>query len=186
MSKKKKVVYTSPEEVIQARIRQCNNQLDVESFITKLIILAVFIVITFGVIFGIAPVQSNDMFPVLSAGDLVFYYRFASDFISGDVVVYKTEGEQYIGRVVAKGGDTVEITDSGQLKINDSTVIETDIYYATYAYDSDVTYPLTLDENEYFILVDYRDGGTDSRYFGAINESDIQGELITALRRAGL
>lgn len=67
---------------------------------------------------------------------------------------------------VARPGDTVEITEDAKLKVNNGTVSEGEIYYSTPAYDSDVTYPLLLGDNEYFILSDFREGAADSRQFG--------------------
>lgn len=49
-----------------------------------------------------------------------------------------------VGRVVAHGGDTVEITEDAQLSVNGSTVIENDIYYSTPRYESGIAYPVTL------------------------------------------
>ena len=34
---------------------------------------------------------------------------------------------------------------------------ENDIYYSTPMYDNNVSYPVTLRENQYFILCDYRE-----------------------------
>lgn len=187
MKNKKTVPERTPKKKREEKERRyLQNRAEIISFFTRLLILVVFLFVAFGVIFGVTPVKNNDMNPVLSAGDLILYYRMDKDISSGDVVVYRADGSQYVGRVVAGNGDKVEITDDGVLKINDSTVVEADIYYSTYPYDSDVTYPLTLGEDEYFILADYREGGTDSRYFGAIEAADIKGVLLAALRRDGL
>ena len=54
---------------------------------------------------------NDDMAPRISAGDLLLYYRLANDWATGDVMVFEKDGEQYVGRIVAHGGDTVEVTD---------------------------------------------------------------------------
>ena len=87
---------------------------------------------------------------------------------------------------MASGGDTVEVTDQATLVVNGSTVLENDIYYTTPKYDNGVTYPLTLAEDEFFILCDYREGARDSRYFGPVSEGEIKGKVITVVRRSGL
>lgn len=176
----------TPEQVIRQRRRRLADRAEVGSFFTRLIFLAALLFVLFGFVFGIAPVPDDDMEPVLSAGDLVLYYRLEDSYISQDVVVWEADGEQYIGRVVARGGDTVEITEDARVKINGSTVIESNIFYSTPQYDTEVEYPLTLAADEYFILSDYRTRGKDSRYFGAVKKSEIKGILIAALRRAGL
>ena len=90
------------------------------------------------------------------------------------------------GRIVARPGDTVEITEDDRLMVNGSVVSEGDIYFSTPAYDSDVTYPLTLGQDEYFILSDYREGAKDSRQFGPVQRNQIIGKVLTVLRRSGL
>ena len=91
-----------------------------------------------------------------------------------------------MGRVAAHGGDTVEITEDAQLSVNGSTVIENDIYYSTPRYESGIAYPVTLAENEVFVLCDYREGAKDSRYFGPVSKSEIKGKVITIVRRSNL
>ena len=128
----------------------------------------------------------DDMSPRISAGDLLLYYRLADDYVSGDVMVFQKDGEQYVGRVVARGGDTVEVTEEATLVINGSTVLETDIYYSTPRYENGPEYPVILSEDEYFILCDYREGARDSRYFGPVSRDEVKGKVITVIRRSGL
>ena len=119
----------------------------------------------FGFAFGVTPMENDDMSPRISAGDLLLYYRLADDLVTGDVLVFEKDGEQYVGRIVANPGDTVEVTDQATLVVNGSTVLENDIYYTTPKYDNGPAYPVTLAQDEYFILCDYREGARDSRYF---------------------
>ena len=113
-------------------------------------------------------------------------YRLETKFRSDDVVVFDKNGTQYVGRIVAKGGDAVEITEDSQLKINNSTMVETGIFYQTIRYGDQITYPVELKEDEYFILCDYRNGAKDSRYFGAVKQDEIRGKVITVIRRSDL
>lgn len=101
-------------------------------------------------------------------------------------MVFEKDGKQYVGRIVAKGGDSVEVTDDSTLKINNSAVFESDIFYPTPKYGDEVAYPVVLEETQYFILCDYRNGAKDSRYFGAVNQSEIKGKVLAVLRRSSL
>ena len=92
----------------------------------------------------------------------------------------------YICRVVAVGGDTVEISDSGRLIVNGNSMIETNIFSQTTAYLGFVEYPLTLKSDECFVMADQRNGGVDSRFFGAVNTDEILGTVITIARRNNL
>ena len=78
-------------------------------------------------------------------------------------------------------------TTKSELKVNGSIVIETNVFYKTYPYDKKkVNYPLSLKKDEVFLLCDYREGGRDSRYFGAVSKKEIKGKVITILRRSDL
>ena len=96
------------------------------------------------------------------------------------------EKSLFICRVVAGPGDKVEISESERLIVNGNAVIESGIFYPTPEYTGFVEYPLELGEGEYFVLADYRNGGADSRFFGAVREDEILGTVITILRRNNL
>ena len=65
-------------------------------------------------------------------------------------------------------------------------MMETDIYYPTPAWEGTVEYPLTLEEDEVFVLSDYRERAKDSRYFGPVTKKELKGTVITAIRRSGI
>lgn len=182
----KEKVSQNPEQVINARLRYLANKEDVESFFTRLAAMILLLLLLFGLAFGVTAMKDDDMSPRISAGDLMLYYRLEQNFRINDVVVLEKDGKQYVGRIVAQGGDTVEITEEAQLKINGSVVWENDIYYSTPQYDSAVAYPVSLSDKQFFVLCDYREGARDSRYFGAVDLSEIKGKVITVIRRSGL
>lgn len=158
---------------------------EIRSFIVRFLLLIAFAFITFGCIFGIQPMTNDDMTPRMSAGDLVLFFRLDDNIHNNEVIVFEKEGISYISRVVARSGDLVEITGESALKVNGSVVIERDIYYTTPRYESEVAYPLELEDDEYFVLCDYREGGKDSRYFGPVKKNEIKGKVITVIRRSG-
>lgn len=176
----------TPEQVILSRLRRFASGEEIRSFFFKLIMMVLLLWILFGVLFGITPMRNNDMSPRISAGDLLLYYRLDENYRTNDVVVFEKDGTEYTGRIVGKGGESVEITEDSQLKVNGSSVIETDIFYSTPRYEEGIEYPVELAEDEYFILCDYRNGAKDSRYFGSVSRSEIKGKVITILRRSSL
>ncbi len=176
----------TPLEVIRLRRRRLMDRASIVGFFSRLLFLVLMLVILFAGVFGVMPAPNDDMSPRISAGDLLLYYRLTEDWITGDVVVVEQAGNRYVGRIVARGGDTVEVTEQATLKVNGSTVIESNIYYSTPLYDSGVTYPLTLAQDEIFVLCDYREGAKDSRYYGPVNIQDVLGKVITVVRRSGL
>lgn len=171
------------DEIIKSRRRKLFQKEEIIIFFERLIFLGALLYIIFGVFFGIKPMKNNDMAPKISAGDLMLFYRLETKYSSRDVVVIEKDGIQYTGRIVAKGGDRVEITEDEEIKINGSLLVENDIYYSTPQYENKVDYPITLDGNQFFILCDYRKGAKDSRYFGAVEFDEIKGKVITIIRK---
>jgi signal peptidase I len=122
------------------------------------------------------------MYPKLRDGDLILYNRLAKTYHVDDVVVFKVNGMTRVARIVAQGGDVVEVTEDGQLIINGNVQTE-EIFYLTEPDSAGVVYPYTVEENSYFMLCDFRTNSQDSRNYGAIPADDFYGKVITILRR---
>lgn len=123
------------------------------------------------------------MSPALTMGDRLVYSRLDKKPVAHDVIVFEKDGEARVARVVAIPGDTVEITPEGSLIVNGNCILEDRINEPTYPYNEYVSYPITLAENEYFVLADNRRTGVDSRYYGTVKAKEIKGTLILVIRR---
>ena len=154
-------------------------------FIEYAIIFVIILIILFSFIIGIKMVPNNDMFPRLSSGDLMFYYKLDKSILPQDLVVLEKNNTEYVGRVIAKEGDSIEITKDETVMINGNQAVESNIFYTTPQYEGFVEYPITLSKNEYFILCDKREGEEDSRYYGPVNINEIKGTVVGIFRRGG-
>ena len=162
-------------------------------FLLRVIILLLVLWVLFFQVIGLTHMPTGDMSPRIDLGDFVMYYRLDKDVTKQDVVVFEKEtpdsqgkAQLFICRVVATQGDTVEITESGHLVVNGNTMIENNIFALTMPYEGFTQYPLTLEEGQCFVLADQRDGGSDSRYFGPVEKSELLGTVITIMRRNNL
>lgn len=159
---------------------------DIRIFFIKLAVFVLSVWVIFTFLFGIARINGEAMYPRIRDGDLIFYYRLGKDYNIGDVLTFRIDGSRRVARVVAKGGDVVNINDDGKLLVN-GNVQEEEIFYPTEKLVSDVTYPYTVPEDSYFMLGDFRTIAVDSRGYGAVSESDIDGQVISILlRRRGI
>ncbi len=174
------------EPIIKKNRKRLLERREVEIFIKRAIGLIIFLVVLFGFIFGFGVVSNNDMAPKLSAGDIMFYYRLDKSPNSTDVILLKKDGETYLGRVIGKPGDTIEIKTDGGVVVNGGEYTEAEIYYETKPYDNDIEYPITLQEREYFVLCDHREQSKDSRFYGVVNQSEIKGRVLTVVRRSSI
>ena len=158
------------------------------SFLIRLVLLAAVVYVLFFHIVGLTVMPSADMVPRMDAGDLLLFYRVNPTPKIQDVVVIRRgdTGKQYVCRVVAGPGDSVEVSEERGLAVNGNTLSEPLIFYPTRPYEGYVEYPVVLGEGEYFVMADSRNGGEDSRYFGPVKLNEIQGVVITILRRNNL
>lgn len=160
-------------------------KLEIRLFLLRLSVMAVTFWLLFGVLFGVTSMKDDSMMPKAAAGDLVLYYRLDKQPEDRSLIVFRKGKKTYVSRVVARGGDRVEIRDDA-LYLNGSRMMETDIYYPTPAWEGTVEYPLTLEEDEVFVLSDYRERAKDSRYFGPVKRSEIKGTVLAVNRRTEL
>lgn len=138
----------------------------------------------FSQVFLITQISGNDMFPAVKDGDLAIAFRLQQEYVKNDVVLYTVNGETHIGRVIARETDVVTLDDSGTLLVN-GTAQSGEILYPTYPKEG-LEYPYKVPEGQVFILGDHRTQTEDSRDFGAIPLENVQGKVITILRRRGL
>ena len=181
------------DEQLKKKLKRSERSVrDYQYFLLRLIILLLLLWVLFFKLIGVIRMPTGDMYPRIDAGDLVMFYRLDTNPSAQDVVALRRtvptlSGEQtMVLRVVAVAGDTVEVTETGFLKINGNVMDERNIFYPTPRYENYVEYPLTLEEGECFALADSRNGGTDSRFFGPVNNSEILGTVITIVRRNAL
>lgn len=129
-------------------------------------------------------VEGMEMFPSLKDGDLTLSYCLKQTLRPGDVIIYEQNGEKHFGRILAVGGNEINIDGSGDVKING--VSESgEIIYPSY-HKGTIKYPYKIPQGSVFVLGDYRTETKDSREYGAISESQIKGKVLTILRRRGI
>lgn len=148
----------------------------------KVLVIAVLLVVCGTLVFGVARNTDLGMTPAVKSGDLVLYFRLDKQFAAADVAAVEIEGSFQIRRVVAVGGDTVNITEEG-LQVNGSLQQEADVTGDTLAYTDGITFPIVLEGNQVFLLGDNRESASDSRLYGAVNVEDTLGKVVMILRR---
>lgn len=174
----------SPLQTIRRRKLSVRNRRDFAALGLRLCAMAAALWLVFSQVFLLHRNQGLGMFPAVKDGDLILAYRLHRDYSKGDVVVYRLDGQLQLGRIAACGTDVVMMDDSGSLQVNGSQQ-NGEILYPTYARENSV-YPLRVQEGMVFVLGDYRTQTRDSRDFGPIPLDDIQGKVITLVRRRGL
>lgn len=150
----------------------------------KIALIVVSVLVLFCFVFGIYRVNDEYMAPSIKGGDLVMYYRLDNEYVAGEVVVLEYNGRITSARVIAVGGDRVNI-DSEGLLVNGSYQIETGITQDTTQVADGVTFPLEVPQGSVFLLGDNRTQAVDSRIYGCVSEEDILGSVMGQFRRRG-
>ena len=174
------------EDLLTTDKEKARAKAEIKRFFARLAVFAALCWVLFGLVFGLAAVPGRTMEPRLCAGDLVLFSRFERGSAAGQVVLYRQDGTLHLGRIAARGGDTVTVTDTGTLVVNGSTVAEPDITTPTQPIEGGPDYPVTLADGELFLLCDARTAGADSRLYGPISQQQVLGTALAALRRSGL
>lgn len=146
---------------------------------TAVIILMLF----FSLVFRPAAVIGNSMLPNFSGGDRVACVHSFSGYERGDVVIIShatRKDESVIKRVIAVGGDTVDIDFyKGTVSVNGQVLDEPYVGTPTNL-SYDMTFPVTVPEGKLFVLGDNRNDSIDSRStdIGFINENKVLGKVV--------
>lgn len=153
------------------------------SFFIKLSVtaLAVWLLLTF--VAGIYICHTNSAYPTIRDGDFCLTYRLA-DLKQGTMIVYKHDGEVKFGRVIAFGGEQVEIFPD-YIAVNGYGISDNAVY-PTSPEGSAISYPYSVPENCVFVINDYRSDLSDSRTQGGIPLSNVQGAVIFSMRMRGI
>lgn len=154
------------------------------ALILRILLIAFIGATLFTKVFLIHQVTGNEMFPSVKDGDLLIAFRLQKSYAKNDVVVCVSDGKRYVGRIAALEHDVVTIDDSGIISVN-GTEQNGEILYPTYAGD-DLIYPYKVSDGAVFVLSDYRTSAHDSRERGEIALENVEGKVITLLRRRGL
>lgn len=139
-------------------------------------------------------VDGSSMEPNLENGDRIYTNKLPrwlndtaigdllnANYDHGDIVVVNVPGhEPLVKRIIGVSGDKVRIT-NGKVYVNDIIVNENYLPEGTYTKPAVFMHEnqeVMIPENKYLVMGDNRIVSYDSRYFGLIDESWIQGEVV--------
>ena len=101
-----------------------------------------------------------------------------------DVIIFKRDGQFFVKRVIATGGDTIQ-GNAGAVFVNGQTIIEPYVQHtARNPPNWMVNFgPVTVGNGEYFVMGDNRDVSLDSRWqaFGLVNKDSVAGKPLYVL-----
>lgn len=93
---------------------------EVRSLAVRLAVFAALLWVLLTQVYLVTQASGSEMFPAVKDGDLVLGCRLEKDYAKNDVVVYERSGRLRVGRVLARGGDIVTLSESGVVEVNGS------------------------------------------------------------------
>lgn len=148
--------------------------------IIGLLVVGILVYLVFSYALGVSRVSGDSMSPALQDGQVVLFSRLPATPKAGDIVAITTPaGDHYIKRVIAGPGDVVSIEGSS-ITVNGKTP-DTEAAFAhgsTEPQSAEISFPLRVGEDMYFVLGDNREASVDSRTFGPISSAQIDGIIL--------
>ncbi|MBR0408511.1 MAG: signal peptidase I [Clostridia bacterium] len=177
----KKASYPSLEEIQQemSRVRsQGRYHQALRSTVSTIIVVAALAVLVAALLLPVLRVTGTSMQPAFQPGDIIVAYKTDS-FQPGDLCCFYYNNKLIVKRVIAMGGDKVEIDEEGRVAVNDLLLEEP--YVSEYDFGQcDLDFPYTVPQGTLFVLGDNRPVAVDSRSinFGCINTDDMAGKIM--------
>lgn len=140
-------------------------------------------VLVFVFVARVIDVVGHSMVPTLDNGDKIIITRLAGDYDVGDIVVLRKDTfrqEPIVKRIIAVEGQTIDFDfTTGAVYVDGVELNEPYINELTYD-PEDYTGPVTVGENQVFVLGDNRNNSTDSRTatIGCVDKRYIMGKVI--------
>lgn len=148
------------------------------STVYSLIIVAAVAVLIATLALPVMEISGSSMEPALNDKEIVLLIK-TTKLDYGELICFSYQNKLLIKRVIAKGGDSVNIDDMGFVSVNGAAVNEPYVMERAKG-DGDVSFPYTVPNDRYFVMGDRRTVSVDSRnsVIGAIEKDQIVGKIM--------
>lgn len=165
------------EELNRAKYRRRYRRV-LRSTIYTLITVAAIAVLVATLLMPVLQIYGSSMTPTLADRDIVLTIK-TSEFEPGDVVAFYYNNKILVKRVIAEAGDWVDITEEGDVYVNDQLLDEPYLTEKALG-DCNIELPYQVPESRIFVMGDHRSVSVDSRNtaVGCVAEEQVVGKLV--------
>lgn len=178
MSKKRPQIAEIESELTRLKVKRSRLN-GIKFFLIASLIAAAGIIIATNLWFPVLRVVGSSMQPLLKNDDIIVCFDTKKSIESGDVIAFYHNQKILLKRVVGMPGDIIEIDSTGKLFVNGEEKYEP--YASALSLEPcDITFPIQVPENSYFVLGDQRLTSMDSRSeaVGMISEDNLIGKAV--------
>jgi len=186
MTKKKKAFSSRPtvmmiDKEIKRLRKAANTRKVVGDVFSAALVIAVVALIVSNMWLPVFQLSGSNMEPALQNGDVVLSVK-RTVFKQGETIVFNLDHKILVKRVIAVGGDTVNIAADGTVTVN-GTILDEPYVKEKSLGSCDLVFPYTVPVKAYFVMGDDRAASVDSRasVVGSISPEMILGKVILRL-----
>ena len=169
-------------DAIQDEMRRSKNQSKyhqaLKSTAGTIVVVAAIAVLVASIFLPVLRVTGTSMQPNFAPGNVLVAVK-TKDYVPGDVCSFYYNNKLIIKRVIATGGDVLEIDEDGRVSVNGLVLDES--YVRTYDLGlCDIDFPYTVPAEQLFVMGDNRASSVDSRVqaFGCISKEELMGKVV--------
>ncbi|MBR0219379.1 MAG: signal peptidase I [Clostridia bacterium] len=169
-------------DAIQDEMRRSKNQSKyhqaLKSTAGTIVVVAAIAVLVASIFLPVLRVTGTSMQPNFAPGNVLVALK-TRDYVPGDVCSFYYNNKLIIKRVIATGGDVLEIDEDGRVSVNGLVLDES--YVRTYDLGlCDIDFPYTVPAEQLFVMGDNRASSVDSRVqaFGCISKEELMGKVV--------
>lgn len=169
-------------EQIEAELKKENTKKEYNKVLRTtifvlLVVTAAAVIITV-LMFPVLEIKGDAMNATLHNGDFIVTGK-AAEYGRGDVIAFYYNNTLLVKRIIAVGGDEVDIDEDGNVTVNGQAISEPYVTGKTLG-ECNVTFPYSVPSDEFFVLGDNRAMSVDSRNtaLGTVTQDLIVGKLL--------
>ena len=149
-----------------------------KSTMGTIVVVAAIAVLVASIFLPVLRVTGSSMQPNFSPGNVLVAMK-TKDYLPGDVCSFYYNNKLIIKRVIATGGDILEIDEDGRVSVNGLVMDESYVQH----YDlglCDIEFPFQVPAEQLFVMGDNRASSVDSRVqaFGCISKEELMGKIV--------
>lgn len=153
-------------------------RVSLKSTVGTLIVVLAIAVLVAGLLLPVIQLTGTSMQPTFQPGEIIVAYK-TNTLEPGDICTFYYNNKLIVKRVIASGGDSVDIDENGLVSVNGRKLDET--YVSELALGQcDLEFPMTVPNDTFFVLGDNRADSVDSRSseFGCIGLEEMVGKIF--------